>query len=126
MWWRVLPVGVAEWQRKFHTKEYALKFASFAASSHFCLSPPRHVGLPFAQASCSTSCQHWAGGANIVFHHPPVQCTENAWSYNSTSLFVFMARRVIRSSTTFLLSLYAQFSNAVYRKQTSATKLFEI
>jgi hypothetical protein len=58
--------------------------------------------------------------------HPPIQCTENACSYNYINLFVFMARSVIRSSTTFLVLLYVLFSNAVFRKQTSATALFEI
>jgi hypothetical protein len=56
---------------------------------------------------------------------PPVKCRENAWSYSSTNLFVFLSRCVIRSSTTFLVLLNVHFSIAVFRKQTSATELLK-
>ena len=72
-----MPVGVAEWQRKFHTKQYAIKFALFAASSHFCLlfPPPwlRRVCIS-AQSVCKEMfvvvVRSRAGGANVVFPSP--------------------------------------------------------
>jgi len=91
------------------------------SSPAFCLHKPA-VPLQVVQRLVSAG----LAALTLFSTHPPVQCTENAWSYNSTNLFVFMARSMIRSSTTFLVLLNVQFSKAVFRKQTSATALFEI
>jgi hypothetical protein len=55
----VLYVGVSEWRRKFHTKEYAIKFASFAASSLLCLSPSSSPPYsPVRLVSAVPACLH--------------------------------------------------------------------
>jgi len=126
--WRVLSVGVAEWQRKFHTKEYALKFASFAASSHFSL--PLRVKSAFCLHSTRCLFTLFSVLSALCWRrqHPtrPASTAQYSYSYSysSTNLFAFTARCVIRSSKPFLVLLNVQISNAAFRKQTSATALF--